>query len=166
MAQQKRIWLASRRTLVRSLASLSGLRIWRGHELWCRSQTQLRSVDAVSVAQANGYSSNSTPTLGTSICCGCSSLLVSLMVSLRLSLLFFNLLTFYSTVSIISIVLSSSSPILSSTWLNMPLNMSEINKEIKSQKVQWISIKMNSETHTNTHYNENFKKQRQREMLK
>ena len=27
-----------------SLALLSGLKIWRGHELWCRSQVQLVSV--------------------------------------------------------------------------------------------------------------------------
>ena len=36
MAQWKRIWLASMRMQVRSLASLSGLRIHRCHELWCR----------------------------------------------------------------------------------------------------------------------------------
>ena len=45
------------RTQVRSLASLSGLRIQHCHELW------LRPV---------GYSSNSTPSLGTSISCRCS----------------------------------------------------------------------------------------------
>ena len=32
---------------------------------------QLRSGVAVAVAQAGRYSSNSTPSLGTSICCGC-----------------------------------------------------------------------------------------------
>jgi len=31
------------RTQVQSLASLSGLRIWHCHELWCRSQMRLRS---------------------------------------------------------------------------------------------------------------------------
>ena len=31
------------RMRVRSLASLSGLRIWRCPELWCRSQMKLRS---------------------------------------------------------------------------------------------------------------------------
>ena len=31
---------------VQSLASLSGLRIWCGRELWCRSQTQLGSCAA------------------------------------------------------------------------------------------------------------------------
>ena len=34
---------------VQSLASLSGLRIWRCRELWCRSQTWLRSHIAVAV---------------------------------------------------------------------------------------------------------------------
>ena len=46
MAQQKRIWLVSMRTQVRSLASLKGLRI---HELQCRAQRQLRSRLAVAV---------------------------------------------------------------------------------------------------------------------
>ena len=43
--------------------------------LWlCRSQTQLRSHVAVAVAvvQADRCSSDSTPSLGTSICCRCS----------------------------------------------------------------------------------------------
>ena len=39
------------RTGVQSLASLSGLRIWCGCELWCRSQTKLRSYMAVAEAQ-------------------------------------------------------------------------------------------------------------------
>ena len=38
--------------LVRSLASLSGLRIWHFSELWGRSQTRLRSGVAVAVVQA------------------------------------------------------------------------------------------------------------------
>ena len=50
VAQQKRIWLVSVRTQIRSLALLSGLRIWHCHELWCRSQTWLRSNVAVAVA--------------------------------------------------------------------------------------------------------------------
>ena len=54
-----------------SLASLSGLRIWHCHELWCRSKTQLGSQVAVAVVQASGHSSDSTPSLGTSIYCGC-----------------------------------------------------------------------------------------------
>ena len=35
-AKQKWIQLGTMRLQVRSLASLSGLRIWRCHELWCR----------------------------------------------------------------------------------------------------------------------------------
>ena len=35
---------------VRSLASLSGLKIWHFCEVWCRSQTRLRSGMAVAVA--------------------------------------------------------------------------------------------------------------------
>ena len=53
---------------VRSLASLSGLRSRRCRELWCRSQTWLRSHIAVPVAYAGSYSSNLTPSLATSIC--------------------------------------------------------------------------------------------------
>ena len=60
------------RMQVQSLASLSGLRIWSCRELWCRLQMQLGSGIAVAVAQANSYSSNLTPSLGTSICRGCS----------------------------------------------------------------------------------------------
>ena len=43
------------------------LRIQHCCEL-CRSQTWLRSGVAVAVALASGYSSDSTPSLGTSIC--------------------------------------------------------------------------------------------------
>ena len=43
VVQQKRIRLGTTGLQVRSLALLSGLRIQRGRELWCRSQTQLRS---------------------------------------------------------------------------------------------------------------------------
>ena len=46
MAQQKPIRLASIRTQVPSLASLSGLRIQHCCELRCRSQTRLRSLVA------------------------------------------------------------------------------------------------------------------------
>ena len=55
---------------VRSLASLSGLWSWHCPELWCRSQMQLRSGVAVAVAQAGSYSSDSTPSLGTSYSSG------------------------------------------------------------------------------------------------
>ena len=54
---------------VRSLASLSGLRIWSCHELWCKSQTPLRSY--VAVAVASSCSSDLTPSLGPSICHRC-----------------------------------------------------------------------------------------------
>ena len=40
MAQQLRSCLESLRMWIQPLASLSGLRIWCCHELWCRSQTQ------------------------------------------------------------------------------------------------------------------------------
>ena len=56
------------RLRVRSLASLSWLRIWRCHELWCWSQMWLGSGVAVAVVLASGYSSDYTPSLGTSIC--------------------------------------------------------------------------------------------------
>ena len=46
-AQQKRIPLGTTRLKVQSLASLSGLRMWRCRELWCRPQTQLGSGVAV-----------------------------------------------------------------------------------------------------------------------
>ena len=53
---------------VRSLASLSGLRIWCCCELQCRSQTGCGSLIAVAVVWANSSSSDSTPSLGTSAC--------------------------------------------------------------------------------------------------
>ena len=68
-AQWKRIWLVSLRTRVWSLASLSGLRIQHCRELWCRSKMWLRSH--VAVAVAGSFSSNLTPSLGTSVCLGC-----------------------------------------------------------------------------------------------
>ena len=49
MDQQKRIQLGTMRLQVRSLALISGLRIWHCHELWCRSQMQLGSHTAVAV---------------------------------------------------------------------------------------------------------------------
>ena len=64
--------LVPMRMQVRSPVPLSRLRIWRCCELRCRSQTSLRSRTAVAVARARGCSSNSTPSLGTSICRGCS----------------------------------------------------------------------------------------------
>ena len=59
------------RLRVRFLASLSGLRIWHCCELWDRSQMWLRSGVAVAVVWASSYSSDETPSLGTSICHRC-----------------------------------------------------------------------------------------------
>ena len=60
---------------VQALASIqvgeSGRGIQRCHEPWCRSQIRLRSGVAVVVAQAGSCSSDSTPSLGTSIYGGC-----------------------------------------------------------------------------------------------
>ena len=65
--QQKRIQLGTMRLKVQSLASLSGLKIRHCCELWCRLQTRLGSRVAVALAQACGYSSDQTPSLGISI---------------------------------------------------------------------------------------------------
>ena len=62
--QWKRIQLVS-------LASLSRLRIRRCHELYYRSQMQLRSYVAVAVVSVGSRSSDSTRSLGTSICHEC-----------------------------------------------------------------------------------------------
>ena len=55
--------------VVGSIPGLSGLRITRCSELWCRLQIRLGCGVAVAVAKAGSYSSNSTPALGASICC-------------------------------------------------------------------------------------------------
>ena len=68
MAHGKWIWLVSLRRQVQSLASVSGLRIWHCRELWCRSQMLLGSRVAEDVGEAGNWSSDSTPSLGTSIC--------------------------------------------------------------------------------------------------
>ena len=57
---------------IQSLALISGLRIQLCHELWYRLQIWLRSCVAMAVAQLSWCSSDSTPSLGNSICCGCS----------------------------------------------------------------------------------------------
>ena len=49
VAQRKRIQLLPMRMQVRSLTSLSGLRIQHCHEPWCRSHTRLGSHVAVAV---------------------------------------------------------------------------------------------------------------------
>ena len=71
MAQQEQIRLVSMRTRVQSLASLSRLRIWRCHELWCSLQMRLGSDVAVAVTYTGSCSSNLIPSLGTSICHVC-----------------------------------------------------------------------------------------------
>ena len=60
------------RMWVWSLTSLSGLRIWHCRELWYSSQMWLAFYIAVAVAQAGSCSFDSTPSLRTYICRGCS----------------------------------------------------------------------------------------------
>ena len=55
----------------RSLVSVNRLTIQCCCELWCRSQVRLRSRVVVAVVLVGRCSSNSTPSLGTSICRGC-----------------------------------------------------------------------------------------------
>ena len=57
-------------SLIPGLISLSGLRIWHCHELWCTLQTWLRSGIAVAIIQAGSCSSDSTPGLGTQYATG------------------------------------------------------------------------------------------------
>ena len=59
VAQWKRTWLVTVRTEIQSLALVSGLRIWRCHEMCCRSWARLGSGVAVAVVCAGGYSSDS-----------------------------------------------------------------------------------------------------------
>ena len=54
-----------------SIHEVSGLRIQHCHELWCRLQMRLGSRVAVVLMQAEGYSSDWTPSLGTSLCHRC-----------------------------------------------------------------------------------------------
>ena len=58
------------RLWVQSLALLSELRIQLCCELCCGLQTRLGSRVAVILAYAGGCNSDSTPSLGPSICCG------------------------------------------------------------------------------------------------
>ena len=57
------------------VGSIPGLAQWakdqRCHELGCRSQMWLRSRVAVAVVQASSFSSNWTPSMGTSMCHRC-----------------------------------------------------------------------------------------------
>ena len=56
--------------LIRSMTLLSGLRIWRCCELWCRLQTRLGSRVTIAVVQASSFSSNVISSLGTSYAAG------------------------------------------------------------------------------------------------
>ena len=71
MAQRKQIRLVSMRTQVQSLLA-QWVKDLGCRELWRRLQMQLRSAVAVAVVQAGSFGSNSTPSLGTSICRGYS----------------------------------------------------------------------------------------------
>ena len=71
MAQRKLIRLGTMRLRVWYLASLSGLRISHWCELWCRWQTALIWL-CCDCGVGQCYSSDSTPSLGISICYGCS----------------------------------------------------------------------------------------------
>ena len=69
-------WLTNPTRNHKVAASIPGLAQWVKDpccELWCRSQTWLQPGVVVAVAQASsyGYSFDSTPSLGTSTCCGC-----------------------------------------------------------------------------------------------
>ena len=70
VAQRKRIQLRTMRFHVRSLASLSELRIGCCRELWCRSQMWLGSGITVAVVYTGSYNSDWNPSLETSMCCG------------------------------------------------------------------------------------------------
>ena len=71
MAQLKQIQQGTMRLQVQSLASLIRLGILRCRGLWCGLQMWFGSRVAVVVVQASGYSPDSTPSLGTSICHKC-----------------------------------------------------------------------------------------------
>ena len=70
IVQWKQIQLGTMMLQVWSLATLSELKTWHCHELWCRLQTWLGFCIAVAVAQASSCSSDWTPSLGISICLG------------------------------------------------------------------------------------------------
>ena len=105
VAQWKWIWLATMRLQVQSLVSLSGLRVWCCHELWCRLQTWLRSHVAVAMVYNRGYSSDWTPSLGTSICRECGpekQKRICLLSQLGLYVIWFKFMFFCSYVFMLS----------------------------------------------------------------
>ena len=63
-------WLTNPTRNAQSAGSIPGLVQWVKDPLllWCRPWTQLRSGVAVALVQAGSYSSDQTPSLGTSIC--------------------------------------------------------------------------------------------------
>ena len=71
------MWLTDPTSIHENADSIPGLTQWVQDlrcccELWCRSQTRLGSRIAVAVVEASSCSSDSTPSLETSICCGYS----------------------------------------------------------------------------------------------
>ena len=71
VAQQVKNRLVSMRMQVRSLASFTGLRIQNCHKLQHRSQMRFRPSVAMDVMLAGSFSSVSSPSLATSVCCRC-----------------------------------------------------------------------------------------------
>ena len=73
VAQWKRIWLVSKRIRVDPwLPSVGYGSIWHSQELWYGLQMRLGSHIAVAVVKPGSCSSDSAPSLGTSIYHGCS----------------------------------------------------------------------------------------------
>ena len=93
--------LGSMRTWVRSLPSLSGLRIRHCHELWCSSQAWLRSSIAVTVASSGSYSSDLISSLGTFMCYGYGSKKTNIYMCVCVCM-FLNILKYFDSQIIIN----------------------------------------------------------------